>query len=101
MRQQAQQEQAAEIHAQRAAEKERREQHVAAAKAKTEALNAQNALTLDRLESILRMGLCPILLLAGTVGDSVWLRGVLVSITALALSTLAVRISAGFLQATK
>jgi restriction system protein len=60
MRQQAQQEQreqAAEIRAQRAAEKERREQHVAAAKAKVEALNAQNALTLDRLESILRIGL--------------------------------------------
>lgn len=42
-----------------------------------------------------------ILVLAGTVGDSAWLRGLLVSITVLALSTLAVRISAGVLHATR
>ncbi|MGE3414335.1 MAG: restriction endonuclease [Dehalococcoidia bacterium] len=60
MRQQAQQEQreqAAEIRAQRAAEKERKEKQVSAGKAKAEVLNAQNARTLDRLESILREGL--------------------------------------------
>ncbi len=57
MRQQEQQQQAAEARAQRAADKERKERQVAAGKAKAEALNAQTALALERLESILQTGL--------------------------------------------
>jgi restriction system protein len=60
MRQQVQQEQrrqAADARAQKAAEKERTEQQIAAGKAKAEELNAQAAATLDRLESILLAGL--------------------------------------------
>lgn len=46
------------------------------------------------------IGAC-ILVLAGMLDDARWLRGILVGATALALGTLAVRIAAGVLDATR
>ena len=46
------------------------------------------------------VGLC-VLVLAGALGDAVWLRVVLVAAMGMALATLAVRIAAGVLDATR
>ena len=46
------------------------------------------------------VGLC-VVVLAGALGDAVWLRVVLVAATGMALATLAVRIAAGVLDATR